>query len=517
MFLNNDTIVTPGWLDGLIAWSLHDWPRIGLVGAVSNYAPDAQGIRCGDAVLGSLDEFAVKRRQDFSDRKLNVVRLTGFCLLVRREVMDRLGGSLDERFGMGFFDDDDLCVRTREQGYELVVALNVFVYHFGSRTFKGLNLDPIRSLRENFHLFKAKWGEEYSAGYRLPAPRPEAAAPSTPEGVSEPVETAPVTDAAEPSIAKPPDAVPSPPPALDASAVEQAAAEIAASPIKVTLCMIVKNEETRLPACLRSVAHLFDQIVIVDTGSTDRTKEVAAAFPVEIYDSPWANSFAQARNECLRHARGKWIVWLDADDRLDQENQDRLQAVFNNLGDEIDAYAMKVRSVMDSDNRLHRLLDQVRMFPNHPQIRWHYRVHEQILPAVRRRGGDVRWTEVIVDHVGYQDPNVRLHKLERNLRLLRLDAAELPDDAFTLFNLGWTLMDLGESAEARNCLERSSRAVRSRFLDRPKALSSFGAGTQPGRPTRRVFEHVSERAAHFPGRCRVAGRGGSEPSRGGRL
>ena len=102
-----------------------------------------------------------------------------------------------------------------------------------------------------------------------------------------------------------------------------------------------------------------------------------------------------------------------------------------------------------------RLLDQVRLFRNLPRIRWDYRIHEQILPAVNRAGATVRWTDVIVDHVGYQDAALRRRKLERNLRLLEMDHAERPDDSFSLFNLGWTLLDLGRTTDALPHLRRS--------------------------------------------------------------
>ncbi len=219
--------------------------------------------------------------------------------------------------------------------------------------------------------------------------------------------------------------------------------------------MIVKNEEARLGACLESAADLFDEIVIVDTGSTDKTKEVASRFRVRLADFPWCDSFAAARNECLRFAKGRWIMWLDADDRIDRENHAKLRKLFEKLGDGMGAYAMRVRSVMDSAGSAFRLLDQVRLFKNHPSVRWDYRVHEQTLPAVNRAGGHVRWTDIVIDHVGYQDVSVRRGKLERNLKLLELDHAERPDDAFTLFNLGWTLMDLGRMQEALAHMEHS--------------------------------------------------------------
>ena len=84
-------------------------------------------------------------------------RLTGFCLLARRDVLDRLGG-LDERYNLGFFEDDDLCARARRAGIQLAVAQDVFIHHFGSRTFKGLGIDCTKQLAENFARFKERWG-----------------------------------------------------------------------------------------------------------------------------------------------------------------------------------------------------------------------------------------------------------------------------------------------------------------------------------------------------------------------
>src|SRR5438552_11313740 len=99
-----------------------------------------------------------------STKAVQLDRLTGFCLLVRREVLDKIGG-FDERYGVGFFDDDDLCVRAREAGFRLLVAQNVFIHHFGSRTFRGLGIDCEKQLASNFERFKDKWGAERCAGY----------------------------------------------------------------------------------------------------------------------------------------------------------------------------------------------------------------------------------------------------------------------------------------------------------------------------------------------------------------
>ncbi len=73
-----------------------------------------------------------------------------------------------------------------------------------------------------------------------------------------------------------------------------------------SLCLMVRNEEAALPGCLQSAADLADEIIVVDTGSTDRTKEIAANFGAKVFDFPWCDDFAAARNECIRHATGEW-------------------------------------------------------------------------------------------------------------------------------------------------------------------------------------------------------------------
>ncbi len=87
--------------------------------------------------------------------------------------------------------------------------------------------------------------------------------------------------------------------------------------MRISLCMIVKDEEEMLPRCLAAVAEHVDELVIVDTGSTDRTVEIAESFGADVVEFPWNGSFADARNVSLDRATGDWILWLDADEVLD--------------------------------------------------------------------------------------------------------------------------------------------------------------------------------------------------------
>jgi glycosyltransferase involved in cell wall biosynthesis len=88
----------------------------------------------------------------------------------------------------------------------------------------------------------------------------------------------------------------------------------------------VKDEEAQLPGCLQAAADLVDEVIVVDTGSADRTKEVAAGLGARVFDFPWCDSFAAARNESLRHATGDWIFWLDGDEYLDADKRAHFRA-----------------------------------------------------------------------------------------------------------------------------------------------------------------------------------------------
>ena len=223
--------------------------------------------------------------------------------------------------------------------------------------------------------------------------------------------------------------------------------------------MIVKNEQNNLPACLRSVAGLFDEIVVVDTGSTDRTREIAREFGARVFDFVWVNDFAAARNAALARAKGDYAFWLDADDVLDPPQRTQLKTLLDSLrpGDEA---AYVVRCSCDpgpNGDGGQTVVDHIRLFPVREGVRWTYAVHEQILPALRRVNVQVRWTEVTVRHTGYTDPALRERKLQRDCKILEAELAERPDDPFVLFNLGSIAVERQDWPSALGHLQRSLR------------------------------------------------------------
>ena len=231
---------------------------------------------------------------------------------------------------------------------------------------------------------------------------------------------------------------------------------------RVSLCMIVRNEEENLAACLSPVAHLFDEIIVVDTGSTDRTREIAIEFGAEVYDFPWIDDFSAARNASLRQATGDWIFWLDADDRVDRENVERLGELFNSLRDENKAYNVTCVLEPQHEADAKQMVTHTRLFRRHPEIIWRRRIHEEILSGIVQLGHQIIWSDVEVGHVGYQDPITRQRKIHRDRNLLRLDYALNPNDPVTLFYLGQSHVVSNEFSVALGYLLRCHKYAKYR-------------------------------------------------------
>lgn len=258
--------------------------------------------------------------------------------------------------------------------------------------------------------------------------------------------------------------------------------------------MIVRNEERNLAECLTPVAHLFDEIVIVDTGSHDATVEIARRFTPRVHTFEWCDDFAAARNESLQHATGDWIFWLDADDRLDAANVERLASLLNSLNEQPRAFMMDTHCQSVETWEEARLITHPRLFRRHPQLAWRGRVHEQVTPCPSTLGYELHWSDVQIEHVGYADPSLQQRKLHRDVRLLRMDYAIDPSNASTLLHLGMAYARLANYPEARKYLHAllsqqqpgphdylrrvysSLIEIAMREGDMPAALEAAGAG-----------------------------------------
>jgi glycosyltransferase involved in cell wall biosynthesis len=220
----------------------------------------------------------------------------------------------------------------------------------------------------------------------------------------------------------------------------------------VSLCMIVRNEEHNLRDCLSPVAGLFDEIVVVDTGSTDGTREIAREFTEHVYDFPWEDDFAAARNEMLHRSSGDWIFWLDADDRVAPEEVEKLRCLLSELDYSRSIHMITTVCRFEHDADGVQLLSHARLFRKSPDLSWKGRVHEQLHPPPNEAGYVTFSTNIQVEHLGYSVGAVKLKKMQRDIRLLRMDFAADPEDVSTLYHLALAYARFANYAEARKYL-----------------------------------------------------------------
>lgn len=156
MLLNNDVIVTEGWLGGMLVCLRHDG-NTGIVGPMTNNISGTQKVpEAPYEDVSAIDSFAGDFRSRYSQRRIPQRRIVGFCMLFRRELVERIG-LLDESFGSGNFEDDDFCLRSELEGFRNFVAGDVFIHHAGSATFKGNKIDFANAMTGNMKLFNDKW------------------------------------------------------------------------------------------------------------------------------------------------------------------------------------------------------------------------------------------------------------------------------------------------------------------------------------------------------------------------
>jgi GT2 family glycosyltransferase/tetratricopeptide (TPR) repeat protein len=418
VFLNSDTVVPRAGLARLLE-SLWSSGSIAAAGPYTNNCGHLQRIVPTYTTFDTLDLFA----EDFSTKAtsdLEVDMLVGFCVAVRRSVLDELG-VFDERFGIGTFEDNDLCYRLRRSGYRLVIATRSYVHHHGSRTLGTMpNYGEI--LAENERKFITKWRDDLDTGFA-----------SSLSGL----QAAPIVFNAE----RHPDRI--------LKEIRELAHRA-----DVSLCMIVKDEERTLDACLSSAKAYFNQIIVVDTGSTDRTIEIAKSHGVEVYEHPWEDSFSTARNYSMQYAKGRWIFWMDADDTLPRHTGESILRAAVGAPQEVAGFVIPVQFVEEGAGAGTRV-DHVKLFRNVPGLAFEGRIHEQILSSLREHG-EIARIEAVVLHSGYDTSDQgQKKKRERDFKLLALDAEERPNHPFVLFCYGMTYHYTDEHELAIGMLTRS--------------------------------------------------------------
>jgi GT2 family glycosyltransferase len=421
VFLNSDTVVPGIGLSRLLE-SLSRSGSIVAAGPYTNNAGHLQQIDPTYTDLGRLDLFAEEFDQrEEEDQDVDI--LVGFCLAVKRSALKEVG-LFDVRFGRGMFEDNDLCYRLRRAGYRLVISARAFVHHEGSKTLRSMDLDIGRLLSENHKKFVVKWREDLESGFA-----------SNLSGLS----SEPITFHPERK------------PELRLEKIKKLAKRA-----DISLCMIVRNEERTLEACLNSVEPFVREILVLDTGSTDRTVKIAKACGAVVREMRWPDSFAAARTESMRNAKGKWIIWVDADDTLPLACGETIVQSVATASEDVLGFVVPVRFLEEQGNGTE--VDHVKVFRNHPGLEWEGRIHEQILHSLRKAfpNGKLTRLNAYVLHSGYDvSESGQARKRERDEKLLNLDLEERPDHPFVLFNLGMTAHYTNAHEEAVDWLRKS--------------------------------------------------------------
>ncbi|WP_311080308.1 glycosyltransferase [Paenibacillus polymyxa] len=216
----------------------------------------------------------------------------------------------------------------------------------------------------------------------------------------------------------------------------------------IALCMIVKNEEQYLRRCLDSVKHKVNQIIIVDTGSTDATVDIGKEYTKEIYNFTWINDFSAARNEAIKYATSDYILIMDADEYLDKDSD--LQA---DVSSGSDYYFLRVHNILSEGRQIDHT--SVRLFANHRGLFFRNRLHEHLNTLDEDKSFTKDFGNSAVYHTGYTDEMMQdRDKQKRNLPLMLQEVKENPN-AYNLFNMGRTYKWIGEYEKAIQYFQRA--------------------------------------------------------------
>lgn len=230
------------------------------------------------------------------------------------------------------------------------------------------------------------------------------------------------------------------------------------------LCLIAKDEEKNIANCIESVKKIVDEIVVVDTGSNDKTVHIAENLGAAVYEYPWDDNFSNARNFAIRHAKSAWLLLLDADEQVDQSGLDTIVAFINTT--EMDGAFFRVRNYIGSyspqDFTMHNAL---RLLRNNGKYRYQGAIHEQIVCDNLDYVTRFKTLSVILNHYGYLDNEIaEKQKRERNMPILEQELKENPDDPFILYYLGNEYLALNQVEQALDYYLKSYQNAKKRHM-----------------------------------------------------
>lgn len=230
--------------------------------------------------------------------------------------------------------------------------------------------------------------------------------------------------------------------------------------MELSLCMIVKNEQSSLPNTLNSVKGVVDEMVVLDTGSTDRTVEIAQEFGAKVYHFEWCNDFSIARNEALKYVRGKWVLVLDADEVLMPEIVPQIKKAMKRPRHLV---INLVRYEIGASQSPYSLVS--RLFRNHPEISFYRPYHAMVDDSVQELlQREPNWqvvslSSIAIEHYGYQPEAIAaLDKYTRARIAMEGFLASHPTDPYACSKLGSLYVQINKISEGIKLLKRGLKA-----------------------------------------------------------
>jgi hypothetical protein len=240
---------------------------------------------------------------------------------------------------------------------------------------------------------------------------------------------------------------------------------LAARPARLTACIILKDEEPSLPRCLESLQGLADEVIVVDTGSTDRSAEIALRYGAKVKSFPWSNDFSAARNEAMRHATGNWVLMIDADEWLEADGRREIRCIVNGEG-RVPQLLRQVTRAAREPQGVEQL--KVRLFPNSLGLKFAGAISETLVDVAGNRVS-AQPTGVVLRHWGGRSGRRQRHG--RVLKLLETAVDQQPENVALALDLCRAYLDLGLAANA----EKSAQNAIDDVAGRPVMKNLLGA------------------------------------------
>lgn len=279
---------------------------------------------------------------------------------------------------------------------------------------------------------------------------------------------------------------------------------------KISLCMIVKNEEANMARCLNSVSGIADEIIIVDTGSSDNTRQIAHKYGAKVHFHPWAEDFSAARNASLELATGDWILFLDADEELAPGSAEALRQIVEagsgagvQDSTETEGYFIKIINYIGSDGWVETSPDLVfRFFRNRPGYRFHGAIHEQIADVILERNREAGFKveeKITIIHYGYLDGEIKTkNKKGRNLGIIQKELEAHPDDRLLSYHFGVELFRAQRYAEAAQAFIQAAHGIDPHTIYLPKLLRYLVLSQQAAGQLEQALETAHLGLKFFP-------------------